>query len=170
MSKKLSAAVEPSNLVKDGNVVAAIIPLFGDVVVTLPDGDPAVYQGRGGASTRAFNISVPVNLVAKRIAHWSNGVYARMQSDGTLKIDVSVPKGIKVDSETRDDFRSHVLSAISSSPYFRKGMKDAHKVLTAPPKAAVKAGVKVIGATSLSWSPDDDDEPGSGEAVAAAVN
>jgi hypothetical protein len=166
MSKNKAEQQQPSNLVKDGAVVAAIVPLFGDVVVTLPDGDPAIYQGRGGASTRAFNVSVPMNLVGKRVMSVSNGIYARLQPDGGLKLEPSIPKGIKVDSDTRDEFRSHVLSAIAASPYFRKGMKDAHKVLTAPPKVATKGAKPESGATSLSWLPDESD----GETVTAAVN
>lgn len=152
MAKKASET--PSNLVSDGKVVASIVPLFGDVVLNMPDGDPAVYPGRGdsGPSTVAMDFSVPLHMVGGHALTVANRVYARLQADGGLKIDVSLPQRVKASKEYRDAFKTHVLGAIAAWPYYDKACSDAWATLTNPPKAKAK-GDKVTSAAPLAWVP-----------------
>jgi len=152
MAKKASDT--QSNLVNDGKVIASIAPLFGDVVLNMPDGDPAVYPGRGdsGPSTVAMDFSVPLHLVGGHALTVANRVYARLKADGSLSIDVSLPQRVKASKEYRDAFKTHVLGAIADWPFYDKAMDDAYSTLTNPPKAKAK-GDKAASAAPLTWTP-----------------
>jgi hypothetical protein len=143
-----------SNLVdKAGAVVATIVTLFSDVILTLSDND-AVYPGsRGsGPSTTVLEFTVGANMVGGSIMGLSNRVYARLQPDGKLKIDVSIPKGIKLSPDVRDALKAHVNTAISKWADRTKAFKSAHERLTNPPSA--KPSTATATAAPLYWSPE----------------
>jgi hypothetical protein len=143
-----------SNLVdKAGAVVATIVTLFSDVILTLSDND-AVYPGsRGsGPSTTVLEFTVGANMVGGEVMGLSNRVYARLQPDGKLKIDVSIPKGIKLSPAMRDALKAHVNTAISKWADREKAFRAAHTRLTTPP--SVKDSKAAVTAEPIYWQPE----------------
>lgn len=148
-----------SNLVKDGAVVASVKPLFGDVVLEMTDQDPIIYPARknGGPTTPAFRFTLPINLIDGSTLSVVNTVYAELESDGGLKINVSLPsaqKGFRASRDLRDAGKAHINEAVANWPLLDKAMTDADNTFRNPPKKAQKADGKAEkSAAPLTWKP-----------------
>jgi hypothetical protein len=150
---------QPSNLVKDGKVVAAIAgPTFGVLEFTTPD-SATVYDNRTGKSTTAVIAKVP--LAGIGLAFTAN-VYADLTKEGTVSFRSSLPKGLTATEAIRDEFKRHIKAGLSAWPGYKRAAKSAYDRLTA-----------VKGASSpdspLEYRPEPETEPADGEPAAAGA-
>lgn len=136
---------QPSNLVADGTIIASTVQPFGEVVLELPEND-AVYAAKArdaGPSTQAAKYSFAVHVIGGASLTVVNRVYARLQPDGDLTLEVGTPylkqgTGIKLDTATKNAMLAHVNAAIADWPLAERAFDAAHKALTEPIKPAVK--------------------------------
>lgn len=133
---------------KDGKVVAAKSAIYGDCELSRP-AQAAVYDNKGGKSTVAISVKLPI-LSCGMVLPVS--IYARLGTDGKVKFDPALPKGVAVSDDDRQTFRAHVNTQILAWSGRERAMREAYDRLTAAPKA--KSDV-----TELEWSPEGADKP-----------
>lgn len=136
---------------QSGNVVAEIkASPYGDCEISRPDNaDVYPAQRGGGKSTQALRISLPVLSCGLTLPI---NVYMRMDGEGKIKIDPSLPKGIRVTDDQRDVFKQHVNRAINKWSGTQRAFTEAHARLLAGPKAKTAKADKADD-TEIAWVP-----------------
>lgn len=141
---------------KDGKPVKPTVPsMFGESELTKSTND-AVYDDRNGKSTIAATFTLPLILVGGHTVTLTGRVYGRLQKDGSVGFDVSMPRGIVMSAETRDAGKTHVQDAIIGWSGRPSAWKDAYDRLTAQPKP--KGSKAAVRSAAMAFKPESEPE------------
>lgn len=140
------------NLVSDGQVIKSLLVSFGDVELSRPDTAYVNEQRGGGKSTGAIIARVPVNIVGGFVLMLSSTIYGRLGTDGKLKFNPAIPKGLAfVGDDAKDAFKAHVNESVLAWSGKDRAFREAFNRLTAV--KAVK-GTKAAKAEDIEWTPE----------------
>lgn len=142
-----------SNLVSGGTVVGSKhepAKLYGDCELSRPE-SAGVYDNRGGKSTTAINVKVPILAVGLTI---TATVYGRLDSKSNrVRFDAALPKGITAGTDdAKDRFKAHVNGAIMTWAGRERAFSEAYKRLTEV--KAARATAETVGSGPIDWQPE----------------
>lgn len=146
--KQTTTASEGSVLKdKDGKTVKTIpVSPYGEPEFSRPE-NAIVNDRRGGKSTLAVNVLLPVKSIG---AILPCAVWAGLTTEGLVKFDPGLPKGVKMADDYRDIFRAHINTALLKWSGRERAFSEAYARLTAAPRPK---GEKPKMSEPLTWKP-----------------